>query len=1077
MTNQQVSDSPEELIIVGSELKRKQRLSDRLGDDAETAVTETVVQTRARFFSEMISHLDHPPEAPVWFRFLAMHRALGFEPDQPGPPSCFSSTARPSLLIRRFLRIRYVLGMARITPDVLREAVQRWSPSGSRVHKELPGVLERYMHLLREEEVLDRPGQLEALLKRAKELDHLPEPFETVDTLNVEDLGFLRHLEFEILLELVQNVEGVELQFDYNPDREEAFAWVFPTLRKFERQGLNLNQVDPSLRPPENRSSHALDQIKEQIFRAPEELLELERIPADRSIRFLEASHPREEALNVAREVRECIENGIAPDEIAVVFRSNDTGYRRIIRVLREMDVPVCSRETGYTDFHPGVISFLLPVRVALKGLRSEEVSGLIRNRLLGGRADIQDGGIEELFREAGITGGDSETWKKRLNDLENALQQRIDAYESKHPDISFFPGTRDREERILSTLKKVREDVQRLVGELEEDRCFRSVLELVERMLETEHEFRIRSRLLETDLELNGQVESFQAVSVFRSFVHELYTGLQETEVCGRVRQPERALSYFSTIWEEYNRQRRSWTGPSDGVRVVEPQDLAGCTYKRVFMMSMIDGNWPKPVVDDPFLSGELIRHLREVRESSVLQTAAQKRDRELFLFYRALSSAVDGLVLSWSLYDGGGNEQMPSAYLKDVRKRLKEDQDRTDRPQTDVSGEVDGTGIVTRSDTERQVTETNDTAYRASGENQTETHDSNRRLSQVLERVRLEWRRQLFFSESDPEQRRARAGPWSGVVDGIERLRDLLDQTGFGIKQNRWTVSGLERFAQCPYAFFSERILDLEEWDESRIGLDRRKEGLLLHEIFRRIYDDWDSDGSSIDESFVEQQCDRMFERWSSYDFHGDPSFWDVNKERLRIRVKRIVRYLERNRTENRRSYQEVPFGSDHALPAVFSSVPDDEVPVIEGRIDRIDVSEEGRGTVIDYKNGRFSQSYRDALKMEEFGKRSFQIPVYLLASAQSEREPFRSIQDWSAGILALQEDRREPLRTVSARQDEDPEEWWEEIRKRVKNGAREIAKNVREGRFDVSPDPCRAGCPYRSMCRFEDLAPEEM
>jgi len=1061
------------LVITGSELRRRALLRRDVKESEDRLRSEPGIRTRSGFLSGMLSALDGVPEAPVWLRFLSMRDALGLGPGDDGPPSCFSRTARPTLLVRRLLRIRFVFGMGRVSPETLREAVQDVETT-TEVQRVLPDLLASYAAILESETVRDRPMLLEDLLERARNVDHLPAPFQTVNRLELLDVGHLHELEFRVFQALLQNVEHADVRFDYNPEREEAFAWVLPTLKKFERSGLTLNQVKPSLRGTPGQGTSALETLRNQIFRDPEELRTMDRIPGDDSIQFLEASQPTREVRIVARRIRDLLEDGVPPAEIAVVRRSDGSTLRELVRELTEQNVPVFHRDTGVSTGHPATKAYLQPVEAAVEGLGRSDVMEVIRNRLLGGPADLPADRLEELFREAGITGGAPTEWARRLDNVEEALTRRVDAYETARDETGFFPGDRDREETLQSVLEGRRSGIETLLSTLQACGEVETLGELLETFLDVEREFELRDRLLRSGAETPEDAAGYRSVSDFREFVHELYTGLDATSRNHRTREPEEALQLFRSIRDQHMRRTGRWAGAPDGVRVLEPADLVGMSFEHVFMVSVNDGEWPRPVVEDPFLGDELIHQIRDVKERTVLPSVSRKRDRELYLFYQALSAAESSLVVSWSSTDGQGGDSRPSPYLEDVRERLRapDDADTSSR-EPPVYSDRDRF----RERVDRLMTPGVEGGGRATEPADRSTGSDSRllreRLQHALERIDLESQRQRFFTEAEPERRRERSGPWSGVVTDRNRLERLLENTPYG-SEHRWTVTGLERYAQCPYAFFSERILDLQERELPGVDLNPRREGLLLHEILRRLYADGETGRGDEPVQDVDEVCERVYRDWVYYGFQGEDAFWTVTRERLKIRVERVVKYLERTRADGVEIFTELSFGEGRRLRGVLEDTEDDLR--IEGRIDRLEVGEGGTGAVLDYKNARRSRAYRRLLKKDEFGERSFQIPVYLLAAAGAQSSPIDAVSDWEAGFITIQEDRGEPMLSVRLPEDEgEREAWLRDVRDRIHEGASRIAGEVKNGRFDVTPDPCRSGCPYRQMCRYEDLAPD--
>jgi superfamily I DNA/RNA helicase len=86
---------------------------------------------------------------------------------------------------------------------------------------------------------------------------------------------------------------------------------------------------------------------------------------------------------------------------------------------------------------------------------------------------------------------------------------------------------------------------------------------------------------------------------------------------------------------------------------------DARGMSFRLAFLPGMTEGQFPRPMTEDPLLPNSVRRAI-----SADLPLAADEDERELFRV--ALSRATDRVVLSWSHLDVlAGRERVPSFYL----------------------------------------------------------------------------------------------------------------------------------------------------------------------------------------------------------------------------------------------------------------------------------------------------------------------------------------------------------------------------------------------------------------------------
>ena len=58
-------------------------------------------------------------------------------------------------------------------------------------------------------------------------------------------------------------------------------------------------------------------------------------------------------------------------------------------------------------------------------------------------------------------------------------------------------------------------------------------------------------------------------------------------------------------------------------------------------------------------------------------------------------------------------------------------------------------------------------------------------------------------------------------------------------------WTVSALETYVKCPFKFFAQDVLRLEEPVVDEAHLSPRSRGRFIHEVFQRFFEAWDARG----------------------------------------------------------------------------------------------------------------------------------------------------------------------------------------------------------------------------------------
>ena len=237
-----------------------------------------------------------------------------------------------------------------------------------------------------------------------------------------------------------------------------------------------------------------------------------------------------------------------------------------------------------------------------------------------------------------------------------------------------------------------------------------------------------------------------------------------------------------------------------------------------------------------------------------------------------------------------------------------------------------------------------------------------------------------------------------WDGVLDSDEQV--AISRPDRSISPTR-----LETYATCPYRYFLQSVLRLEEVEEPETierlsALDR---GSLIHDILDQFLTQFsealigDVDRAHLNaelRSIAEQCCKAAEQRGEG----GYPLVWEFDKAAI---FEDLDQWLELELAQQSGSDLhphafEVRFGPNwygDDSPADGYSV-DEPLEVhfdggtlrFHGRIDRIDWNADVSAfRVVDYKTGRSSKEGEDQFTQGQ----TLQLPIYLLAASHALRQ----------------------------------------------------------------------------------------
>lgn len=302
----------------------------------------------------------------------------------------------------------------------------------------------------------------------------------------------------------------------------------------------------------------------------------------------------------------------------------------------------------------------------------------------------------------------------------------------------------------------------------------------------------------------------------------------------------------------------------------------------------------------------------------------------------------------------------------------------------------------------------------------------------------------------------------PSQGPTPFPQRLDSPAAVAALRAKHLQFSPSGLDRFLQCPFQFFAERTLKLQERPGSlEERLDAREGGTIVHAALA----EWGKDPSRPIREILAEVYAATLER-----LHLRPGF------RTAVIEDALAADLERFVTED--LSRPLP-GSQHGefeqqVSYLMEQSADGEVR-IGGRLDRYDTVAGGMALVIDYKHSA-ADSIKKLVAGHEQGTR-LQGFLYLQGLAEQKGlKPagmiFCSLKnETTAGGWVLRGVFPDAA-IAKGVETLDPEHWERLVADGVAAAAR-AGKRIREGEIAVEPEDrkvCEKFCAYSSVCRVE-------
>jgi ATP-dependent helicase/nuclease subunit B len=206
-------------------------------------------------------------------------------------------------------------------------------------------------------------------------------------------------------------------------------------------------------------------------------------------------------------------------------------------------------------------------------------------------------------------------------------------------------------------------------------------------------------------------------------------------------------------------------------------------------------------------------------------------------------------------------------------------------------------------------------------------------------------------------------------------------------------WSVSALETYLDCPFKFFAQHVLRLEEEPDDEEVMDPRRQGQFVHEVFERFFGSWQKAGHrgitpgnlDLARQMFTDVVDGALERLPAAEaglertrLLGSSAAAGLGEAVFRMEAERPVAVVER--LLEKRLEGEFTVATANG-PRVVS---------LRGKADRVDLLEDGTFRLIDYKLG-----------WPPNRARALQLPIYSVC-AEQRLAPHRG-RNWTLGEAA--------------------------------------------------------------------------
>ncbi|MHC4922621.1 MAG: PD-(D/E)XK nuclease family protein [Planctomycetota bacterium] len=783
-------------------------------------------------------------------------------------------------------------------------------------------VFEAWTRLLRAGDLVDHEDFQRDLLDAVRDAaPELPRGLEGLRWLGADGFTDFSRLQGEVVRRLAERVPEAIVTLPDDPERLELFERSRDTREAFEKQGWYEDDL-----PGGSRAGGGdLQRLERVLFAADPPSAE----EPDGSVLLLACSDPADEVDRLARRAALWIRrDGWRPYEILVVVRDLP-GFRPLLEEA--------FRRHG------------VPLRVfAPRSLLAEPVAAAARDLV-----------------HLACGAGDGET---ALRSLRSGFTAGVDPVDGDRLEETLAGGAVPETATSLAVMAEtaglgaVADLLRRRYSSTAEPR---TALQWAECAMESvEVPGRLRTAWLEGDGVRWRQLDVVQASREAAAMTAFGRAIAEAARTLGR--RGDRKIPAEEFLEEMDAALARTTFQPRDRrlhcVNAVDAEESRSWEARGVLLGGMVEKVFPRAPREDLILRDRDRRAANDGESGLRFRERLRNRDEERHLFYVACTRARERLVLSWTATDDDGTRRLPSAFLDEVRALWPEgvfERQVRESASPPAHPAPLATEALTREDLLR------DALVRVAEPvlEGTSAWEKAREAGALVDALAAD-RPGRRIPELGRAARLAHPRPARLRVPSLRRHR---------LHPFRTSATGIADHHQCAYLHFARRILRLEPPVEvGDDGLDALQLGTAVHAALER----WMRDGADVGPAFDEALREET---------GRDPVSLSDRALAARARDAMVAFAAEEKERIASRPFRPVHFevgfglpGSDHGALVLEA---DGRRIELRGRLDRVDVDEQGRAVAVDYKSGWSTRPFGKSRWERALEGIDPQVPAYLV------------------------------------------------------------------------------------------------
>lgn len=541
----------------------------------------------------------------------------------------------------------------------------------------------------------------------------------------------------------------------------------------------------------------------------------------------------------------------------------------------------------------------------------------------------------------------------------------------------------------------------------------------------------------IDEDINVITYSKDVRALNLFESILEELVYTFEKLQLHKKYFSFNDYFDFITTavFGSRYNVKER-W---GYGVLVTSPEEIRGLSFSILFLPGLENGLFPSKYFPLILLDEKYIR------------TERQKLLEDRYLFYQCLNAFEDELYLSYPRQDEK-KEKIPSDFINELEKicEIKE---------------------LNSDSLNNFIFSISELFEKYSVEQLIELSKDNRELISRLAKVKEAIQRINYRISNDLERE---GKDYCGIITDEQLLKLLYSKL-----DKEFSITELETYAQCPFKYFLNYIIQPQVEEEIEEDIRRNEFGMIIHQILyqflnklkqesRNFYEELKTNKDNLSREIKEiaRGILKYFERFNPFFFLTEEII--LGSEQQKSILDEFLD-LEKKLVETSHS-SFIPTEFEKTIVQEFNS--NSEKFRLKGKIDRIDIDPEKKEfKVIDYKTGELPD------RANYFDRISLQLPLYLKLVEKYFKSINLDLNISDAEFLKLSPKKTNNTERRSFRDfylknmDEDLRNELDQILILVS----ELIQNIKNGKFNLTTIKnfevrvC-SKCGYQGICRID-------